>query len=171
LKIINEDGLKNEEAAKIFSLHEDKEFQSAFTIIVRQAYTELFELHSDNAWTLEKGKLISFFRQTDRTSDIIGKRQASTFIAIAFVCGYGEVIPEKSVSPAKKGSKSRGIKNGEPKNNERITLPESNPIGKPINKTEYDANLTVRIEINLPVTDDQEVYNKIFKSIRENLLK
>ena len=30
--------------------------------------------------------------------------------------------------------------------------------------------LTVRIEINLPATGDQETYDKIFKSIRENLL-
>lgn len=30
--------------------------------------------------------------------------------------------------------------------------------------------LTVRIEINLPAVDDQDTYDKIFKSIRENLL-
>ena len=33
-----------------------------------------------------------------------------------------------------------------------------------------DLGLTVRIEINLPATGDQETYDKIFKSIRENLL-
>jgi hypothetical protein len=30
--------------------------------------------------------------------------------------------------------------------------------------------LTVRVEINLPVTEDQQVYDKIFRSIRANLL-
>jgi hypothetical protein len=30
--------------------------------------------------------------------------------------------------------------------------------------------LSVRIELNLPVSDKQEVYDNIFRSIRENLL-
>jgi hypothetical protein len=30
--------------------------------------------------------------------------------------------------------------------------------------------VTVRVEINLPVTDDQSVYDKIFKSLRANLI-
>jgi len=30
--------------------------------------------------------------------------------------------------------------------------------------------LTVRIEVNLPADGDQDTYDKIFKSIRENLL-
>ena len=30
--------------------------------------------------------------------------------------------------------------------------------------------LTVRIEINLPASGDQETYDRIFKSIRDNLL-
>jgi hypothetical protein len=30
--------------------------------------------------------------------------------------------------------------------------------------------LTVRIEVNLPATGDQDTYDKIFKSIRENFL-
>jgi hypothetical protein len=36
--------------------------------------------------------------------------------------------------------------------------------------TEQNVGLTVRIEINLPATGDQDTYDKIFKSIRENLL-
>jgi len=30
--------------------------------------------------------------------------------------------------------------------------------------------VSVRIELNLPATDNQEVYDKMFRSIRENLL-
>jgi len=30
--------------------------------------------------------------------------------------------------------------------------------------------MTVRIEINLPVSEKQEIYDNIFRSIRENLL-
>jgi hypothetical protein len=33
-----------------------------------------------------------------------------------------------------------------------------------------NVGLTVRIEINLPADGDQDTYDRIFKSIRENLL-
>lgn len=33
-----------------------------------------------------------------------------------------------------------------------------------------DFGLTVRVEINLPTAEDQAVYDRIFRSIRENLL-
>lgn len=33
-----------------------------------------------------------------------------------------------------------------------------------------DVGLTVRVEINLPADGDQETYDRIFKSIRENLI-
>jgi len=40
----------------------------------------------------------------------------------------------------------------------------------PIDGRKKDFGLTVRIEINLPADGDQETYDWIFKSIRENLL-
>jgi hypothetical protein len=36
--------------------------------------------------------------------------------------------------------------------------------------SERTFGLTVRIEINLPSSGDQDTYDKIFKSIRENLI-
>jgi hypothetical protein len=33
-----------------------------------------------------------------------------------------------------------------------------------------EVGLTVRIEVNLPAAADQETYDRIFRSIRENLL-
>ncbi len=37
-------------------------------------------------------------------------------------------------------------------------------------KGNRDFGLTVRIEINLPADADQETYDKIFRSIKENLI-
>ena len=50
---------------------------------------------------------------------------------------------------------------------EVVAVPEQAPIQK---KDGKDVGLTVRIEINLPAVADQETYDRIFKSIRENLL-
>jgi hypothetical protein len=38
------------------------------------------------------------------------------------------------------------------------------------NGTKRDFGLTVRIEVNLPPAADQETFDRIFRSIRENLL-
>jgi hypothetical protein len=38
------------------------------------------------------------------------------------------------------------------------------------NGKQPDVGLTVRIEVNLPPAADQETYDRIFRSIRENLL-
>jgi hypothetical protein len=37
-------------------------------------------------------------------------------------------------------------------------------------RNQRNVGLTVRIEVNLPAAGDQETYDKIFRSIRENLL-
>ena len=55
----------------------------------------------------------------------------------------------------------------------RKTTPASHAAQQPTEASISSADkvgLTVRIEINLPAVDDQDTYDKIFKSIRENLL-
>jgi hypothetical protein len=49
---------------------------------------------------------------------------------------------------------------GSPKGQEEMNPPKgSNAVG-----------LTVRVEVNLPANGDQETYDRIFRSIRENLI-
>jgi hypothetical protein len=171
LGLIDEEGRKVSENAKVFSEHEDDAFAKRFEALVRKAYDGLFEAFGDKAWELERGRLIAFFRAADDTSARVGLQQAATFEALAGVAGHGAPPAEPKTTPARvrKGQSDTPIvrkKSITPvSTSEQVTTPTpaapANPRGPA---------LTVRVEINLPVTEDQEVYDKIFRSIRANLL-
>lgn len=171
LGIIDEEGKKTELAAKVFSSHQDEEFARAFAEIVTSAYADLFELHGEEAWSLDRDQLISFFRENDQTSASVGKYQAGTFLALAALAGHGE-LPEVRQS----GRQSSGDSDGKKGTGKKAKTKKADSAG-PVDisaeagsKMTRDFGLSVRIEINLPANGDQETYDNIFKSIRENLL-
>lgn len=167
LKIIDSDGNKTEEATVIFTKHNDDDFKEHFSNTVEKAYSELFSLHGDGAWTLSLDDLISYFRGTDQTSEIVGKRQASTFQTLAALGGHGEPPTVKATTAGKRENKKKAPKAKAP-------TPQKSPpatgTGTPLTNNENNFGLTLRIEINLPVASDQKTYDMIFKSIRENLI-
>ena len=171
--IIDENGKKTDAAAKVFTLHDDAAFQKALSQLVKPGYSELFDLHGDKAWDLDTDSLITFFRQHDQTSAITGKRQAVTFEALSSLCGHGE-MPEvrgsgkaKAKSPKPKAPVKKSSKREKPKVElGTSTGSSSDPQGSSGN----NVGLTVRIEVNLPSDGDQETYDRIFRSIKENLL-
>lgn len=156
-----------------FSKHDQAEFQQAFGDMVKAGYGDLFALHGDAAWSLDANKLISFFRGSDKTSDVVGRRQATTFQVLASFAGHGD-IPSAKASPTVKtaaektsqiAKKAAGVK----------PAPDGHASPSPLspvvsNSGSRDVGLTVRIEVNLPAGADQETYDRIFRSIRENLL-
>ena len=85
--VIDTDGKKTAAASSAFSKHDDAEFHKEFATLVESAYADLFSLHGENAWNLQSDKLISYFRNTDQSSAIVGQRQATTFQALAGLAG------------------------------------------------------------------------------------
>lgn len=166
--IIDEEGNKTEKAGKIFSQHEDKAFQKEFSAIVKNAYPELFTLHSEVAWTLDLDTLITFFRQTDHSTALVGQKQANTFHALAALSGHGEIPEPKTSTSTSKVEKNKKIDSDK----QLIEKRKGSPIGNTDQSQDVRNafGLTVRIEINLPAEGNQETYDRIFKSIRENLL-
>lgn len=166
LGIIGEDGKRTDVALDAFSKHSDTEFQAAFGKIVREAYKDLFDLWGDGAWTLGKSELVGFFRSADKTSDVIGARQASVFQVFAGLSGYENVAP---VAKPKTGAKN--AKKASPPAAKAPAAPvvhaPSSTKGPP---AAHAMALTVRVEINLPAGGSKETYDNIFKSIKENLL-
>lgn len=169
--LLDSEGVKTSQASSVFSHHKDEEFSKAFSELIENAYSELFDLHGQSSWTLDNDELITFFRQNDQTGDAIGRRQASTFKVFAALSGHGEV-------PIKRNNKKAGsvIENVKPKAKVKSS-PKSSPIVG-INKDagsgriyeNRDIGLTVRVEINLPADGTKETYDAIFKSIKENLI-
>jgi hypothetical protein len=89
---------------------------------------------------------------------------------LAGLAGHAEkanVRPESQPSsrPTRQGAKQNGPSKKAPP---IVTHAETSAIIKP--KASRDVGLTVRIEVNLPASGDQETYDRIFKSIRTNLI-
>ncbi|HKN76401.1 MAG TPA: DUF5343 domain-containing protein [Candidatus Acidoferrum sp.] len=161
---IDKEGKQTQKALTVFSHHDDADFQKDFAAMVKEAYSDLFTLHKDAAWELPANKLIGFFRTTDKTTALVGKLQAATFQLLAAFAGHGEV-PEPAA--AKPPAKAKASKAAEAK---PAKIPKEAGQAQIQNGGARDVGLTVRIEVNLPAAGDQETYDKIFRSIRENLL-
>jgi len=173
---------KTAAASPVFNKHDDAEFQQEFAKLVAAPYHELFDLHGENAWTLSVDKLISFFRNHDGTSDVVGKRQATTFQTLARIGGkLSEAATVVAKSPASNGSvkiakKVAPLKKAIAPVLAEVEVPSPAPGLRAQSPAQVNVGgsasvgLTVRIEINLPSGGDQATYDAIFKSIRENLL-
>lgn len=167
LGVIDSEGKKVDARAKAFVQHEETAFASEFGKLVEDAYGEIFELHKDDAWKLDRSALTQFFRTTDHSSDVVGSRQASTFSALAALSGHADVPTPRSRTNNGKGAAkgSRPAKN-KPSTSVEVEAPEK-PGG---DRGPGAVGLTVRVEVNLPANGDQETYDRIFRSIRENLI-
>lgn len=171
--VLDSEGKKTEKAAEVFSHHKDEEFSSSFRELVSNAYSDLFDLHGEKAWTLDDDSLITFFRRADQTSVTIGKRQAGTFKIFAALSGFGEVpTPRGQKSKENNGTQKKATPKKKPTKDSSVSVnstPTSENQGSG-NKSNRDFGLSVRIEINLPADGSRETYDNIFKSIKENLL-
>ena len=171
LKFIDTENQRTDLAAQIFSNHDDTAFFESFSSAVQAAYSDLFELHGEEAWVAERDALITYFRKTDRTTSVVGTRQASTFLLLARLSGRREKKTNQKfktrkpsvTTPAKGKKKSKLDTSPASDASTDTSLPT-------IDGATPKVGLTVRIEINLPAVNDKETYDKIFKSIRENLL-
>lgn len=174
LRLIDDEGTRTDNAQNTFTLHDESAFRKAFSEIVKTAYSDLFALHGDGAWNLEYSKLITFFRQTDQSSQLVGSRQAGTFTALATYAGHvtPSALTKAKAVQAKPNSPKRAkpISKGASPATAQALSANVSANGDAVNAGNRNLGLTVRIEINLPATGDQETYDKIFKSIRENLL-
>jgi len=170
--VIDEDNKKTDAAAKVFALHKDEDFASSFREMVKSAYHALFDLHGDQSWELPKDELITFFRQSDQTSDAIGGRQANTFLVFAALSGYGEVLQKKAKSNTadNKSGKSVPPKQKKDGKTSEQAVKRNRDAGKNTGNSISDFGLSVKVEINLPSDASAETYDNIFKSIRKNLI-
>lgn len=166
--LIDKSGAKISEKAKVFVLHDENEFQEKFSELIKESYSELFELRGDDAWVIDNNALINFFRQSDESTEIVGKRQASTFATLAVLAGKRtrEVASNRSPKPTNPTQKQKKATGQKQKNGET----QSTAINNGSSEVNTPVALTVRLEINLPAQADQDTYDRIFRSLRANFL-
>lgn len=167
--LIDEEGKRTEKGHAVLVLG-DEEFPKAFEGLVKDAYSDLFELRGDDAWTLTKGELTSYFRTTDKTSEVIGGRQAGVFQIFRSLAGH-EPPNEKVATNATAKPRQPKVK-AAPKAKAKAAdaAPTDPKVHVHMSDGRKDIALTVRIEINLPANGSKETYDNIFKSIRANLI-
>ena len=172
LGIADEKNDRTPEGVELFSTHGDEDFAKLFATLLLSKYDALFELRGSEAWELDRDALISFFRGSDKTTAIVGARQAQTFIALAAMAGKRDApkrTPPTAVPKLKAGQPAKIQKANKTPSTSSTSVepPASKPNIQPDGK---NVGLTVRIEINLPANGTQATYDNIFKSIRANLL-
>lgn len=168
LGVVDDEGKKVDEKANAFVQHKDEEFQKQFEVLVRDAYEELFELHGDNAWSMDRAGLTQFFRTSDHSTEIVGTRQAGTFTYLAALSGHTELPQAREASSRKPSAEKTGKAA-----TQRTTASQpraKTPATTVERSLEPPVGLTVRIEVNLPADGDQQTYDRIFRSIRKNLI-
>lgn len=177
LGLIDQDGNKTDLGSRIFSEHDNDAFAQQFSNAVTQAYADLFDLQGESAWNLDTNALITFFRRSDGTTDIVGKYQARTFKQLAAFAGHGEQQHTETSTTRKSANVTKKTPQKISKSTRNETgMSNSPPPGSPSSdnglsrKRSGDIALTVRIEINLPADGDQQTYDRIFKSIRDNFI-
>ncbi len=173
--LIDDEGNRVEDAVAPF-FGSDDDFKSGMEKAVRAAYKDLFSEYGEDAWGTDRGRLTTWFRQKDKTSELIGGRQAGTFIALAGFSGHGEDpkvgSPRDPANGA--GSRSRPAAAAKrPAKPARKAAATNQPpiVSPPSRDTTGEFGLSVRIEVNLPANGTPETYDAIFASIRRNLIE
>ena len=150
----------------------DEVFKPGLDKTVRNAYSQLFDEMGDDALAADKGDLTNWFRASDKTSSLVGQRQASTFQTLVALAGYGELPNTRAGGSKKAAATSPAAKASRPNKSTTSTrASEKAPPAKDKGDTTVgnasDVGLTVRIEVNLPPGGDAHTYDAIFASITE----
>lgn len=171
LGVIDKESARTQAAHDLFVLGDD-DFKNGFATMIKEAYKSLFDLHQDDAWALEKPKLVSFFRTEDKSTELVGNRQTDTFIRLAEIGGKREAGVSANGNAPKREAVKRSSTDSVRAKAKKPSKSDAAGVEPKVPRTGDSAavSLAVKIEVNLPATADQGVYDAIFKSIRANLI-
>jgi len=133
---------------------------------VKEAYSDIFVIRS-NPSQADKAIIQGKFKSTFNLSDVVASRAANTFLSLVELSDYE--VAEQSEGNGKDDNLSEtDSPNVETPDPESANSKPNTNVVDPIklNKLEMRYN----IQIHVPATKDIEVYNSIFKSIREHLI-
>jgi len=150
LGFLSEDGTPT---ARYHSYRDHSQSRRVLAQALREAYADLFTIKAEPAETdraLIEGKFKSAHNASERTA----KLMASTFYSLLPLADLKstppKALPELRVEPKAE--------------------PESRSAAKDQHPGAHRPTLHYNIQIHLPATKDVEVFNAIFKSLREHLL-
>ena len=130
--------------------------QQVLTSAVKEVYKDLFVLKSEPTKT-DMDSIAGKFKSEFNSSDAVAKYRAANFFALLDLCNLSEASDT-------------------PPPPEAISVKASSTISQEEQQTKSISNLKstelhYNIQIHLPATKDLEVYNAIFKSLKEHLVE
>ena len=158
--LLKELGFLNESGNPTKRYHSYRNTAKSKTVLgeaLKEAYSDIFHIN-ENPSDSDKESIAGFFKSTHNVSEQVSNFMANTFLALLGLAviprGTSEIkkdeLPEKSRQKAKNDSTEESY--------------------VPSDKKRLTPSLRYNIEIHLPATKDIEVYNSIFKSLREHLI-
>ena len=119
---------------------------------LREAYHDLF-LINERLSKADREAIQGRFKSTYGVSDRVAEAQSATFLALLENASLDDVAPVLQ---------SEQLANQLQVDTNRSSAPDKPARG--------DISLNYRVEIHLPATRDIEIYNVIFKALKEHLL-
>lgn len=132
---------------------------------LKEAYEDLFHVN-ERPTESDRQAIEGKFKSTHGTTDRVAQLQAGTFYALLKLADLdGAVSKAKPVAVVKK---EQAVKD---KEREQVTATDVEPAGEEhtLRATIPFSGFRYNIEIHLPASKDPEVYNAIFKSLKEHL--
>ena len=120
------------------------------TKALKNAYADIF-LIKERPTEVDKMAVKGKFKSFHNTSDNLATLMTNTFFTLLSLCELNEVVQDKN---------NAGVK---------IEPREGCEVNNKKDLASYGGGLHYNIQIHLPATKDVEVYNAIFKSLREHL--
>lgn len=125
---------------------------------VRDAYSDIFTIVKTPKKT-DKEKIAGKFKSTFNLSDLQAERSATTFLALL------------DLSDLDGGEEQLPVDNADPSISESYAaIPNPNPMEPTTKQGARILGLKYDIAIHLPPTKDIEVFNAIFKALKEHLI-
>ena len=153
IPLLKDLGFLSQDGVPTQRYHEYRNPASSKTVLgeaLRDAYEDLFH-HNANPTKNDRDAIIGTFKTVNNVSDRIAELQAMTFFALLDKADLGQPTRSKPRIPA-----------GETQQGEKGSAGSVTPPLKSL-------QLRYNIEVHLPATKDVEVYNAIFKALKENL--
>ncbi len=137
---------------------------------IRDAYSELFQIYP-NANTLDKDELSHFFTTKTTAGALALSHTVNTFRNLADYAEFTDpetsdlVEPKTEKAPVTNSSvkKSEGNLNSE-------SLDFGNQLSKQFKETKGGLTINLNIQLTVPETTDEMVYDKFFESLKKHLL-
>lgn len=131
---------------------------------IREAYEDIFHIN-EHPTESDRSAIEGRFKSVHNVSDVVAQRQAMTFFALLKLADISGTSPSKKTNKEKEKTKEPAPAK-EPQKEPMVNRDEEIQRMFP---TAF-AGLRYNIEIHLPATKDVEVFNAIFKSLKEHLL-